>query len=32
MSWGEFNNFNRAALPEYLDLLAGDLQNIKQDD
>ena len=32
MSWEEFNNFNRAALPEYLDLLAEDLQNIKQDD
>ena len=25
MSWDEFNNFNQAALPEYLDLLAEDL-------
>lgn len=25
MSWDEFNSFNQAALPEYLDLLAGDL-------
>ena len=32
MSWEEFDNFNRAALPEYLDLLAEDLQNIKADD
>lgn len=32
MSWEEFDNFNRAALPEYLDLLAEDLQNIKLND
>ena len=25
MSWDEFNQFNQAALPEYLDLLAADL-------
>lgn len=25
MSWAEFNNFNQAALPEYLDLLAEDI-------
>ena len=29
MSWEEFDQFNRAALPEYLDLLAEDLQNPK---
>ena len=27
MSWDEFNTFNQAALPEYLDLLAEDLAN-----
>jgi hypothetical protein len=32
MSWEAFDSFNRAALPEYLDLLAEDLQNIKPDD
>jgi len=32
MSWEAFDNFNRAALPEYLDLLAEDLQNIKPDE
>jgi len=26
MSWDEFNQFNQAALPEYLDLLAEDLE------
>lgn len=26
MSWDEFNNFNQAALPEYLDLLAEDIK------
>jgi len=26
MSWGEFDSFNQAALPEYLDLLAEDLE------
>ena len=26
MSWEEFNQFNQAALPEYLDLLAADLE------
>ena len=26
MSWEEFSQFNRAALPEYLDLLAADLE------
>jgi hypothetical protein len=31
MSWEEFDNFNRAALPEYLDLLGEDLQNINPD-
>ena len=25
MSWDEFNSFNQAALPEYIDLLAEDL-------
>ena len=25
MSWNEFNSFNQAALPEYLDLLAANL-------
>jgi hypothetical protein len=25
MSWDEFNNFNQAALPEYVDLLTADL-------
>ncbi|NWG22214.1 MAG: hypothetical protein HXY39_18055 [Chloroflexi bacterium] len=29
MSWDEFNQFNRAALPEYLDLLAEDLDSPK---
>ena len=29
MSWDEFNNFNQAALPEYLDLLAEDLAATK---
>ena len=29
MSWEEFNSFNQAAIPEYLDLLAFDLQAIK---
>jgi hypothetical protein len=28
MSWAEFDAFHRAALVEYLDLLAGDLQSI----
>jgi hypothetical protein len=32
MSWYEFNNFNQAALAEYLDLLGEDLQNSKPDD
>ena len=27
-SWDEFNNFNQAALPEYLDLLVEDLEQI----
>lgn len=27
MSWEEFDRFNRAALPEYLDLLSDDLDN-----
>jgi hypothetical protein len=27
MSWEEFNQFNQAALPEYLDLLAADLDD-----
>ena len=31
MSWDEFNNFNQAALPEYLDLLAGDLRETPPD-
>lgn len=29
MSWETFDSFNQAALPEYLDLLAGDLQAIR---
>ena len=29
MSWGEFDSFNQAALPEYLDLLAEDLKATK---
>ena len=29
MSWGEFDSFNQAALPEYLDLLAEDLEATK---
>ena len=29
MSWGEFDSFNQAALPEYLDLLAEDLDATK---
>src|SRR5512139_217497 len=29
MSWEEFDGFNQAALPEYLDLLASDLQAIR---
>ena len=32
MTWDEFNNFNQAALPEYLDLLAEDLQDTNPDD
>ena len=28
MSWGEFYNFNQAALPEYLDLLAEDMRSV----
>ena len=28
MSWDEFDNFNRAALPEYLDLLVEDLASV----
>jgi hypothetical protein len=28
MSWEDFDNFNRAALPEYLDLLTSDLEAI----
>jgi hypothetical protein len=31
MPWDEFNNFNQAALPEYLDLLAGDLAETPPD-
>ncbi len=31
MSWDEFNSFNQAALPEYLDLLAEDLADIPPD-
>lgn len=31
MSWNEFDNFNRAALPEYLDLLAEDLETSDPD-
>jgi hypothetical protein len=31
MSWDEFNNFNQAALPEYLDLLAEDLADTPPD-
>jgi hypothetical protein len=29
MSWDEFDSFNQAALPEYLDLLAEDLEATK---
>ena len=29
MSWDEFNRFNQAALPEYLDLLAEDLATLQ---
>jgi hypothetical protein len=32
MSWDEFNGFNQAALPEYLDLLAEDLDATKPSD
>ena len=28
VTWDEFNNFNQAALPEYLDLLVEDLASI----
>ncbi len=28
MSWDEFNNFNQAALPEYVDLLVADLATL----
>ena len=31
MSWDEFDSFNQAALPEYLDLLAEDLDVTKRD-
>jgi hypothetical protein len=31
MSWDEFNNFNQAALPEYIDLLVEDLESIEPD-
>jgi hypothetical protein len=31
MSWDEFDSFNRAALPEYLDLLAEDLKSVEPD-
>jgi hypothetical protein len=31
MSWDEFDSFNQAALPEYLDLLAGDLADMPPD-
>ena len=31
MSWDEFDSFNQAALPEYLDLLAEDLDATKPD-
>lgn len=31
LSWEEFNSFNQAALPEYLDLLAGDLTDSPPD-
>jgi hypothetical protein len=31
MTWDEFNNFNQAALPEYLDLLVEDLENTNSD-
>ncbi|MBT3321614.1 MAG: AAA family ATPase [Anaerolineae bacterium] len=30
MSWDEFNNFNQAALPEYLNLLAEDLDDTNE--
>ena len=30
MSWEEFNSFNQAALPEYLDLLAQELDSVDQ--
>jgi hypothetical protein len=29
MTWDEFNNFNQAALPEYLDLFVEDLESMK---
>lgn len=32
MSWDEFNRFNQAALPEYLDLLAEDLEKLPPPD
>jgi hypothetical protein len=32
MSWDEFDSFNRAALPEYLDLLAEDLKSVDPGD
>jgi len=32
MSWDEFNNFNQAALPEYLSLLAEDLETVDAKD
>jgi hypothetical protein len=32
MSWEQFNNFNQAALPEYLDLLAEDLASASSHD
>ena len=31
LSWGEFNRFNRAALPEYLDLLIEDIATTDPD-
>ncbi|MCB8946679.1 MAG: hypothetical protein H6653_01575 [Ardenticatenaceae bacterium] len=32
MSWAEFDAFNQAAVPEYLDLLAEDLEKLPPDD
>ena len=32
MSWAEFDAFNQAAVPEYLDLLAEDLEKLPLDD